>query len=831
MKAVIMVGGFGTRLRPLTFNLPKPMVPLANQPMLKHIIELLRKYNFTDILAMLYYQPEIITDYFKNGSDLGVKIRYYTPETDLGTAGCVKFIEKTIGETLLVISGDVLTDFNLEKALAFHKKNNALSTMVLSRVSDPLSYGVVFTDKKGKITRFLEKPSWGEVFSDTINTGIYILEPEALSYIPKEKYFDFSKDFFPLLLEKKLPLYGYIAEGYWKDIGNLTEYRLAHYDVLEEKVRINIDGEKINENVWVGRDTRIASPAVLNHNVILGQNCNIEKDVQIGNSVIGNNVIIQSGTSIFGCVIWDRVTIGKEARLREAIIGKGTIIKDRAQIQVGAVIGNDCSIGEDSLVKSQVKVWPHKAVEDGAILSASLVWGQRWSKSLFGAYGITGLGNIEITPEFATRVGAAYGAYLGKGAYVITSRDGHKASRMIKRTMISGLLSTGVNVGDLRTSPIPVVRYELGREGESGGIHVRQSPFDPRLIDIKFLDRNGMDISNAQEKAIEQLFLREDFQRASLAEVGELIVPPRANDYYIDGYLRHIDSGAIAKADLKVVIDYAFSSASLIFPAILGKFGCEIIALNSHIDLTKITKTAEEFEQSLNQLSDIVKTTKADVGFLLDTGAEKVFLIDEEGEILSPDRSALLIAYLISLVYKKGIIGIPVNLTGLAEKTIARNDLKVIRVPINPRGIMEASTKEKMIFVADGIGGFIFPEFQPAFDGLFAIAKILELMAKEKTSLAKLNRKILPYQVHYRRVSCSWDKKGLVMRKLLSESKGKKVELIEGIKFFYGKSWILLLPDTDEAYFHIWVEAKEKKFAEKLLEEYQEKIKKYQTEG
>ncbi|MFH1259955.1 MAG: mannose-1-phosphate guanyltransferase [Elusimicrobiota bacterium] len=828
MKAIIMIGGFGTRLRPLTCNTPKPMVPLANQPMLEHIVALLKKHKFTDLIGMLYYQPEIITDYFKTGAQFGVRLRYFTPENDLGTAGCIKFVEKYLGETVLVISGDILTDFDLDKAFAFHKKNKAIATMVLTRVTDPLSYGVVFTDKKGKITRFLEKPSWGEVFSDTINTGIYILEPQALAHIPDNQTFDFSKDFFPQLLEKKLPLYGYVAEGYWKDIGNLTEYRLAHYDVLEEKVKIKIAGEKINESLWIGENPKISPQATFQDQVLVGDNCLIEKDAQIGNSVIGNNVTIKSGASIFGCVIWDDVTVGQEARLREAIIGKGTLLKDKAQVQVGAVIGSDCVVGKSALVKSQVKMWPHKSVEDDAILSASLVWGQRWSKTLFGTYGITGLGNIEITPEFATRVGAAYGAYLGKGAYVLTSRDGHKASRMIKRTMISGLLSTGVNVGDLRTSPIPVFRYELGREGESGGIHVRQSPFDPRLIDIKFLDRNGMDISIAQEKTIEQLFLREDFQRAPLNEVGELIVPPRANDYYIDGFLRHIHSETISNRHFKIVLDYAFSSASLIFPSILGKFGCEIIALNSHIDTSKITKTAEEFNQSLEQLSNIVRTTKADAGFLLDTGAEKVFLIDEEGKILSPERSALIIGCLVGQIYKKGKVGMPVNITNWAESLISRKELKVVRVPVNPRSIMQSSNKEKMTFVADGIGGFIFPEFQPAFDGLFAIAKILELLAKKKTTLGKLNGKIPQYQVHYRHISCSWDKKGQVMRKLLSGAKNTKVELIDGIKLFYKKNWILLLPDTDEAYFHLWAEAKEKKFAEKLLDEYQEKIKKYQ---
>jgi Nucleoside-diphosphate-sugar pyrophosphorylase involved in lipopolysaccharide biosynthesis/translation initiation factor 2B, gamma/epsilon subunits (eIF-2Bgamma/eIF-2Bepsilon) len=244
MQAVIMAGGFGTRLRPITCNVPKPMAPMANRPMLSHIIELLKTHGLSDLTMMLYYQPEVITDYFGDGSKMGVKIRYLKPEADLGTAGSVKFAQKNLPGTFLVISGDVLTDFDLKQAIDFHNKKKAMATIVLTRVANPLQYGVVITDNEGKIERFLEKPSWGEVFSDTINTGLYILDPSVLDLIPPDKPFDFSKELFPLLLKENKPLYGYIAEGYWKDVGNHEEYRLGHQDILDGKVKINIDGKR-----------------------------------------------------------------------------------------------------------------------------------------------------------------------------------------------------------------------------------------------------------------------------------------------------------------------------------------------------------------------------------------------------------------------------------------------------------------------------------------------------------------------------------------------------------------------------------------------------------
>src|SRR3990172_12652875 len=216
MKCVVMAGGFGTRLRPLTNNLPKPMVPMANRPMIDHIVELLKENSITDLTALLYFQPEAITDHLGNGSAYGVKIDYFTATVDLGTAGSVAGAMRRFSPsdgTTLVISGDVLTDIDLKKAVDFHRKKKSVATIVLTRVENPLSFGIVITDKSGRITRFLEKPSWGEVFSDTINTGIYILEREVLEFIPGEMEFDFSKDLFPLLLEKKKPIYGFVAGG------------------------------------------------------------------------------------------------------------------------------------------------------------------------------------------------------------------------------------------------------------------------------------------------------------------------------------------------------------------------------------------------------------------------------------------------------------------------------------------------------------------------------------------------------------------------------------------------------------------------------------------
>ena len=371
MKAILMAGGFGTRLRPLTINTPKPMVPMGNRPMMEHIVQLLKENGFDDLIVMLYYQPEVIIRHFGDGAAFGVKIQYLRPQADLGTAGCIKYAEKWLDNTFLVISGDLLTDFDLKSVVAAHRQTKATASLVLTRVTNPLEYGVVIVDDTNRIQRFLEKPSWGEVFSDTINTGIYLLEPSVLKEIPAERSFDFSKNLFPLLLEQQVPMFGHILKGYWKDVGDLSEYRLAHYDLLDNNVRATINGtsEKMGNGTLIsGRGTHIAPKVVFEGRVLLGDGCSIGEQATLSNCVLGNNVTIRAGAELTGCIVWDEATIGEYAELEESVIGSRCLIDDRAQVAEGAIIGDDCLIGKGAHIHSNVKIWPHKSVEDGAVL-------------------------------------------------------------------------------------------------------------------------------------------------------------------------------------------------------------------------------------------------------------------------------------------------------------------------------------------------------------------------------------------------------------------------------------------------------------------------------
>ncbi len=833
-----MAGGFGTRLKPLTNDLPKPLVPMATRPIIDPIIELLRKNSITDLSVLLYFQPDLISGHLGNGSSFGVSIQYITPTVDLGTAGAVAYAMREAGDSssTLVISGDVLTDIDLTKAIEFHRKRKSIATIVLTRVENPLAFGIVITDTKGRIKKFLEKPGWGEVFSDTINTGIYILEKEVLDFIPKDREFDFSRDLFPALLEHKRPMFGYIAEGYWKDVGSLDEFRQANMDILKERVKFSIPGEKVKgRDIWAGKGAKIDFTSRFEGAIVVGENAVIEGEARVVNSVIGSNSIIGEGATIIDSVVWDNVRIKSGASMQEAIVGSATEIHEGAHLAEGSVVSDHCVIGRRATVKANVKVWPHKVVEDEAILSSSLVWGEKWSRHIFSTYGVTGLANLEISPEFAAKLGAAYGASLKKGSKVSTSRDAHKTSRMINRAIMTGMLSTGINVHDYGVTPMPVVRF-LSRTGsETGGVHTRRSPFDQQLIDLKFFDSKGLDLHPGYEKTIEKLFFREDFARVPLEETGEMVFPVHGFEYYSNGFLSCIDADAIRKAGLKIVLDYSFGSSTRIFPSILGGLNIEVISLNANLDGERITRSSEEFQRSIETLSSIVKSLKAHAGFLLDAGGEKVFMVDDTGEALEGD-TALNVMALLALKCQRdsmgkaagGAIAVPVTASRAIDIVAEKHGFAVKRTKTSARGLMEASTEEGIFFVGEQTGGFIFPKFQPNFDGMYAIVKSLEMLAKQRTTLSRLAGEVPQSIILKEKVTCPFERKGMIMRRLAEDARLEDTLLLDGIRINFGADWLVAFPSQDHPYFHVVAESSSENGAKSLISTYADKIKRWQ---
>ncbi len=824
-----MAGGFGTRLRPLTANRPKPMVPVGGVPLMEHVVRLLTKHGFTEAVALVFYQAEQIKDYFGDGRRFGLKISYQTSEADFGTAGSVRAAAGLIKKDFLVISADVLTDIDLTAAIKFHEGTKAAATIVLSRQENPLPYGIVLTDEAGKITRFLEKPSWGQVFSDTVNTGIYILRREVLDKIPEGEEFDFSQNLFPQMLAEGSPLYGYTAKGYWKDVGNIDEYFKAHADLLAGKVEVELPGKKLKEkNVWIADGAKVDKSVEFKGKVCLGAVVQVGPQVSLRNSFLSPEVAVEAGASVEDSVLWEKTKVGKGAKITGAIVGGGVEIGDEAELEEGVLISDGAQIGAGARIASGVKIWPGKKVEEKAVVTSNLVWGEKWNRELFTDSKVTGLANLEITPEFVVKLGAAFGAFLGKDSTVITSRDASAVSRMTNRAAICGLLSAGDNVEDLRQMPIPIVRFLLKSGKERGGIFVRHSLTDLKSTDIVFFDQGGMDLPAAKVKSVERLIFREDFLRAPWHEVGHLDFPVRVLEAYRQEFLSQLDLEAIKKARFKVVIDYSFGSGSEIFPSLFGSLGIETISLNSYPDVTKFSPTEEAKTRALGQLASIVRSIGADLGLLVDPGAERIDLVDSQGNGIKSDRLLLIVAEIFLSDAKAKKIAVPVVASMVVEEIAQKHGASVLRVGNDHLSMMRSAREEGVGLVGGTKGGFIFPEFQVGADAMFAAAKILELLAKSGRPLSELAERIAPHPLLSTRVPCAWGKKGKVMRELMRHSESQKRELVDGVRILGKDFWILGAPDRREAYFNLFVEAREKSKAEKLLEEYKKRIEEWQ---
>ena len=582
MKAVIMAGGEGTRLRPLTYNQPKPMIPVANRALMEHVIALLRRHGFTDIVVTVAFQANAIQTYFGDGGEFGVAMVYAREDTPLGTAGSVRNAMADLDEPFLVISGDVLTDIDLSALVNFHGEKNALATIALRSVPNPLEFGIVMTKSDGSVDRFLEKPSWGQVFSDTVNTGIYVLGPGIFDYVPPGVA-DFSADVFPRLLAAGDLLYGHVSEGYWEDIGVLEAYARAHQDILDGRVQVEMPGFSLRPGIWLGDGAEVDPGAEVRGPAIIGDDCRVEAGAVLGEyTVLGRNVRVGAGAYLERVVVHDNAYLGPGVRLRGCTIGRGSDLRRGARVEEGVILGDECFIGEHAVVHPGVKVYPFKTVEHGAIVNSSIVWESRGARNLFGRNGVSGLANVDISPELAVRLAMAYASTMPRGACVAVSRDESRAARALKQSVMVGLNAAGVDVADLEVATVPITRFGVRNERAAGGVTVRLSSDDPQSVSIRFFDRNGIDLPEASQRKIERLFYREDFRRCLASEIGDVVYPVRVPNLYSQVLLAQVDVGSIRAARFKVVLDYAYGAASFIMPTVLGKLGAEVLSVNPY---------------------------------------------------------------------------------------------------------------------------------------------------------------------------------------------------------------------------------------------------------
>jgi mannose-1-phosphate guanylyltransferase / phosphomannomutase len=831
MKAVVMAGGEGTRLRPLTSNQPKPMVPIVGKPCIEHILELSRRHGIEDVIVTLAFLPQAIRSYFGDGESLGMNVEYSVEESPLGTAGSVKLASGRLDDTFLVISGDALCDFDLTKVIDFHREKKAAVTIALKSVENPLEFGIVVTDSEGRVERFLEKPSWSQVFSDTINTGVYVLEPEMLEHVPDDCPYDFSKELFPLLLEMGRPVYGYVAEGYWQDIGNLTQYRQANFDALDGRARLDVPGVRLRGNVWLGEGVEIDDFDRIEGPAYVGNYCRISADATVGPySVLGTGVTLRDRARTVASVVDSSTHIGRSALIENATIGRSCDIRAHVRIHEDVAIGDEVTIGAETVVMPGVRIYPFKEVESGSQVFENLIYESRGSAQLFGAEGVSGLVNVDLTPETALRVAAAYGTALNRGARVVASREAPASCRMIKRAMISGLSSTGVDVADLRVIPAPVGRHLLKTHGYDGGFHVGLSSTDPEVVRIQFFEPPGIELTASMQKEVEKHFTRLEFRRMAASDVGGIAYPARARESYADDLLGSLDVAAIRARGFKIVVDYGYSAASFVLPLLLGPLGVE--AVGAH-DFSPDQPSPEptSLPGLVGQTKRLVAAIGADLGVVFDRAAERIYLIDDQAREIPVEQALLLYLRLIGGNGKAGKLAFPITVTSQVEKVVADSSLEVVRTPASLAALTKAAAENGVVFAGAVGGGYVFPEFLPAYDAMASLCKLLELLAPVERPLSELVAELPESHVVHRRIPCPWAQKGLVMRVLTERLKDRDVDLRDGIKVFDQRGWAQVLPDPDEPVVHIYAEGADEETSAELEQELRGLVEEVLQEG
>ena len=802
-----MAGGSGSRLRPLTCGRPKPMVPLMNKPVMEYIIELLKKHNITDIGVTLQYLPEMIKNTFGDGSDWGVNLKYFIEESPLGTAGSVKNAEEFLSDTFIVISGDALTDTNLDEAIKFHKENEAKATLVLKEVSVPLEYGVVVTDEIGSVKRFVEKPSWSEVFSNTVNTGIYVIEPSVLSSFKKGEVFDFSQDLFPMMLENKEPLFGYITNDYWCDIGDIQSYIQSHFDILDGKVRVDLKEKNVREGVFIGNGVDVHADVIIKGPVLIGDNCKIGRGVKVEPySVIGEDVTINNNCSIKRSIVWKQSTLGTKSHLSGSILCYRANIKSNVAIYEQAVVGDDSQIKEGVVIKPNVKIWPHKVVESGTTVSDNVIWGTKYSKTLFGKNGISGEVNIEITPEFASKLGTAFGSTLKLGSKICVSSDEASYSQMIKHAIVSGCISAGIEVYDLGYTVMPIARNVVSFLNLDGGIHVKAYSDSNTKIGIEFLDKVGSSISRSQERKIENVFVTGEFRRCESSRLKFVNMLTDYNYFYFQNLLNTINSEAIRKVKFKLVCGETTPFIRTVLQQICNDLKCEI------------TYSTQIKENALEALSSEVVLNKASFGLMIDSTAEKLILVDNLGRIIKGDLYTALISIVSLKTSMINSVVVPITASNVIETLASKYNSRVIRTKTSDQEIMSTILKEKADKNANGF-------YILNYDSFASLVKIMDYMTTENLKLSAIIETIPAFFTTQKNIACPWEAKGKVMRSLIQDKGNSEMELYEGVKIYDERGWVLVLPDAEQPLCTVYSEGLTKEIAESLSEIYIDKIR------
>ena len=759
-----MAGGEGARLRPLSLGRPKPMTPLLGRPVMEHIINLLKTHGMTDICVTLCYKPQAVMDYFGGGDRLGVRLTWFVEEEPLGTAGSVKNCMSHLGqEDFLVISGDCVCDLDLAALLRFHRERGAAATLGLCRHERPLEYGLVLTDGEGRVQRFVEKPGWGQVFTDQVNTGIYVLSPQAMERVPRGEAFDFGKDLFPTLLQEGLPLYGLPLEGYWCDMGDCKAYLNCACDALSGKVKLDMGLPRREAGVWsaqpLPRGLNLVPPCWIGEGASLGEGCLIGPHAVLDRgAAVGERAMVQRS------ILLENASAGPRTTLYGAVLCKDSSARRGAVLNEGAVLGENALAEEGSALLERVKLWPGQTAPAGCRLARSITSGSQKGALRFGGNGvIQGVLGEDLGPEALLTLGSVLGA---EGTVGLGCSATPGAGRLA-RAAAAGVAAAG---GDALAHSLECPVQGAGaavHHGLAVSLFVEESG---GTVYLHFFNRDGLPLGRDRERKLEQALLQGEVRRARSGQVGHL----RRSDLTQERWARQTAEGAgLRRPALRRVAAAVGASTpeDRALRAALSAMGC---------------KLEEAWRPGI-------------IAFRAQRGGFLLTAQDERGAVVDAGQLLVLLT-LIEMENGSGKVAVPAGASAAVELVAAGYGGTVLRLDRDGGQALELCAAQPWLRQA------------PA-----AAARICARMAVSGQKLETLVSKTPRFSSWLREVPLSSDR-GRVMQALARESARNPVG--EGLRMRTGNGWVYLTPLARRSALRVVAEGPDLELAAELCDFY-----------
>ena len=763
MKAIILAGGAGTRLRPLSETLPKPMMPLFDRPVLAHSLDLLKRQGIREACMTLRFLPDSIRNYFGDGKEFGMQLHYQVEDTPLGTAGGVRAASDfCAGEPVLILSGDAVCDFDFSAAMRFHKEHDADVTILLYAHAEPLEYGLVMTDEFGRITRFVEKPPWNQVFTNRINTGIYILSPRAMAEIPVGQVYDFSKDLFPKLLSQGMKLYGFEAEGYWCDIGSPNAYLQCALDTLAGKCKLNL-GEKV-QNIYT--KSRIPAGVTISAPIFVGENVTIRPGAHVGPyAIIGANSTVEADSKISYSMI-NAAFIASGARLNHTLVDSGAIIGQGTVLSENTVIGANTVLGDGAFVDAGVRIWANKEIPGQTRVRENLLSGkQRTGLRFSGGCRIIGEWGFALNPESAIALGAA----IGEKKRVGIAFSGEQASRLIARSLACGVISAGGHAYELEGGFESFVSYATDLYGLDHGVFIR---FHDPMLQLKIFGNRGLILSREEERKIESALHSGEKISVKANDIGSFERTSGTLDAYIRAASLWGDLGDRPKFSVAVkgggMANRALQQAFLRMGATLS-------------DATGIAT----FETARGGMTLRAK--------------------DEEGNLLDTEK-LLTILVMLELEAGKKAVALPYSAPQHLDNIAADFSANILRLGRDP-----------------GAVGLYYrtPYLR---DGVFAACRLVGAMAVNGERLHELSTRAP--QIFTKKQELAVTKsRALLMQELAADLSQEHCELVEGLRLPVKDGYLHVKPSTSRPVLQVVGESMDMELAEEICADLIAKIK------